>query len=171
MGAPTMSGEAPRGQRGFTYIALVFAIAVLGITLGAVGILWSTQVRREKEQQLLWVGDQYRAAIVRYRAGTGRLPGALDDLLTDELGPKPRHFIRQLYPDPMTGQADWQTIEGPGGGIMGVFSSSKDVPIKVANFPQRYKDFEQAETYADWKFSANTRAQRLRRAIRPAGGN
>jgi type II secretory pathway pseudopilin PulG len=160
---------ALRWQGGFTYVGLLFAIAILGITLSTVGVLWSTQIRRDKEAQLLWVGDQYRQAIGRYRNGTGRLPMALQDLLTDEQAQVPRHFIRQLYPDPMTGQADWQVIEGPGGGVLGVASTSPDKPIKVANFPSQYQEFEKAETYSDWKFVFKPGVSRHRRLIRPTG--
>ena len=31
----------------------------------------------------------------------------LADLVTDERSVVPRHFLRQIYRDPMTGQADW----------------------------------------------------------------
>ncbi len=160
-----------RAQAGFTFVGLMVVVAVLGITLAAVGIVWSTEVRREKEAQLLWVGDQYRKAIMRYRAGTGRFPMALDDLLLDNQSAAPRHFIRQVYPDPMTGQADWQLVQGPDGGILGVASSSQDTPIKVANFPAQYQEFEKAKTYADWQFVNTPRALRRHRAVRPAGVN
>ena len=159
-----------RGQGGFTYLGLLFAIAVLGITLASAGVLWSTQIRREKEAELMWVGDQYRAAIARY-ASSGGYPTALEDLVNDPRSPQPRHYLRKLYPDPMTGSADWQVVLGPSGTIIGVASTSQDKPIKVANFPARYVEFEKAETYADWKFANTGRNQRPRRAIRPAGAN
>jgi type II secretory pathway pseudopilin PulG len=158
-------------QRGFTYLGLLFAIAVLGITLATVGILWSTQIKREKEAQLLWTGDQYRQAIARYVASGGQYPQALEDLLLDKRFPQARRYLRQLYPDPMTGAADWQLVLGPNGAIIGVASTSQDKPIKVANFPLRYVAFEKAEVYADWKFVNTGRFQRPRRAIRPAGSN
>jgi type II secretory pathway pseudopilin PulG len=160
-----------RAQAGFTFVGLMVVVAVLGLTLAAVGVVWSTEVRREKEAQLLWVGDQYRQAIMRYRAGNGRFPLALEDLLDDKAGANPRHFIRQVYPDPLTGQADWQLVQGPDGGILGVASSSQDVPIKVANFPAQYQEFEKAKTYGDWQFVNTPRALRRHRAIRPAGSN
>lgn len=160
-----------RAQAGFTFVGLMFAVAVLGITLAAVGVVWSTEIRREKEAQLLWVGDQYRLAIIRYRAGNGRFPLALEDLLDDKNAASPRHFIRQEYPDPMTGQADWQLIQGPDGGILGVASSSQQEPIKVANFPPQYPEFEKAKTYGDWQFINTPRALRRHRAVRPAGVN
>lgn len=160
-----------RGQGGFTYLGLLFAIAILGITLATVGIVWSTEARRDKEAQLLWVGDQYRVALTRYRASGGQLPMALEDLLEDKRFPVARRYLRQLYPDPMTGAVDWQLILGPNGGILGVASSSQEKPIKVANFPARYQQFEDAASYADWQFVPSGRGMRRQRAIRPAGVN
>ncbi len=157
MVTPTRSGSArsarTRSQSGFTLLALLFAVAVLGITLATVGILWSTQIRREREAELLWVGDQYRLAITRYRASGGQFPLALTDLVTDPRAPLPQHFLRRLYPDPMTGKPDWLLIMAPGGtGIIGVASSSQDKPIKQANFGTADGQFEQAQCYCDWKF-------------------
>jgi type II secretory pathway pseudopilin PulG len=155
---------------GFTYVGLMFAIAVLGITLATVGVVWSTQIRRDKEAELLWVGDQYRVAIGRYRASGGQLPQELADLIEDKRTPVPRHYLRRLYPDPMTGAADWQLIEAPGGGgIIGIASSSQGKPIKVAGFSQLNKPFEGAECYCDWKFIYSPRYLRQHRAIRRSG--
>jgi len=149
---------AQRRQAGFTYIGLMFAIAVLGITLATVGVVWSTQIRRDKEAELLWVGDQYRAAIGRYRGFGGQLPMALADLVEDPRVPLPRRFLRRVYPDPMTGKADWMLIMAPGGtGIVGVASSSQDKPIKQANFSAVDAPFEDAQCYCDWKFVLSLR--------------
>jgi type II secretory pathway pseudopilin PulG len=137
---------------GFTYIGLLFAVAVLGITLAATGVIWTTQIRRDKEAELLWIGDQYRTAIGRYRASGGQFPQALTDLLVDQRFPQVRHYLRRLYPDPMTGAADWQLIPAPGTGIMGVASSSQGKPIKVANFSDQDGAFNDAQCYCDWKF-------------------
>jgi type II secretory pathway pseudopilin PulG len=142
-----------RAQCGFTYLGLLFAVAVLGITLATVGVVWSTQIRRDKEAELLWVGDQYRAAIGRYRASGGQFPLALTDLVEDSRFPVPRRHLRRLYPDPITGRADWQLIMVPGGtGIIGVASSSQDKPIKQSNFAAADAAFENAQCYCDWKF-------------------
>ena len=155
---------APRRQAGFTYIGLMFAIAVLGITLATVGVVWSTQIRRDKEAELLWIGDQYRSAIGRYRSGGGQFPQELADLLEDKRTPVPRRYLRKLFADPMTGAADWQLINAPDGGIIGIASSSQGKPIKVAGFSQQDAAFEKAECYCDWKFVYAPRAGRHRRA-------
>jgi type II secretory pathway pseudopilin PulG len=156
-------------QGGFTYLGLLFAVAVLGITLATIGVVWSTQARREREAELLWVGDQYRNAIAQYRNYGGQLPLALTDLVQDPRVPLPRRFLRRLYPDPMTGQADWQLITVPGGnGIIGVASSSQDKPIKQANFNTVDAQFADAQCYCDWKFVSSFRNRWGAAAIRPA---
>ena len=159
-----------RGLRdaGFTYLGLLFAIAIIGITLATVGVVWSTQIRRDKEVELLWIGDQYRAAIGRYRASGGQYPQALTDLLEDKRFPVVRRYLRKLYADPMTGAADWQPIVAPGGGILGIASSSKDKPIKVAGFSPSDTAFEKMECYCDWKFIYAPRYHRNRRVYTPA---
>ena len=159
-------------QSGFTYIGLLFAVAIIGITLATVGVVWSTQAQRDREAELLWVGNQYRVAIAHYRAAGGQFPQQLTDLVQDERVPQARHFLRRLYPDPMTGQADWQLITVPGGsGILGVASSSRGKPIKVTGFADQDEAFEGAECYCDWKFIPGSRARHVNRAVRPVTGD
>ena len=157
-------------QPGFTYIGLLFAIALLGITLATVGIVWSTQIRREKEAELLWIGGQYRAALGRFLANGGQYPQDLGDLLEDKRTPVPRRYLRKLFVDPMTGAADWQLIRNPTGGITGIASSSQGKPIKVAGFSPQDAAFEQVECYCDWKFvfAPRTWQRRPTRATAPA---
>jgi len=141
-----------KSERGFTYLGLLFAVVILGLTLSAVGVVWSTQIRRDREAELLFVGDQYRTAIGRYYAAGGAYPLDLKDLLADQRFPQVRRYLRRLYPDPITGDADWQPILGAGGGIIGIASNSQLKPIKVSNFPEADSAFEKAECYCDWKF-------------------
>ena len=140
------------GQRGFAYLALLFAVAVLGITLATVGVVWSTQIRREKEAQLLFAGDQIRAAIGHYFFESGHYPPSLAELLTDSRYPQAHRHLRRLYYDPMTNSQDWTLIYAPGGGIIGVASPMQDKPIKQTNFGPDDQSFENAECYCDWKF-------------------
>ena len=159
--------RARRTERGFTFLGLLFVIAMLGIALSAVGVVWSAEIRRDREVQLLFVGDQIRAAIGHYYREGGQYPQALTDLLEDKRVPQTRRYLRRLYPDPMTNSADWQPIVAPQGGIMGVASSSQLKPIKVANFPQIDASFEKTECYCDWKFVYSAYFGRRHRLIKP----
>lgn len=144
-----------RRQQGFTYLALLFAVALSGIALAAIGVVWSTERQREKEKELLAIGDEIRRAIGAYYEGAPgsvkRYPAKLEDLLKDMrfLGVK-RH-LRQIYPDPMGSQA-WSLVTAPEGGIMGVYSNSTEAPIRQAGFADRFAAFEGKSRYADWQF-------------------
>jgi type II secretory pathway pseudopilin PulG len=145
--------RSPQQQRGFTYLGLMAAIVILGILLTLAGRIWSFSEQRDKEARLLWAGDQYRLAIGRYYTFAHHYPLALEDLLLDDTTPVPRRFLRQLYPDPITGQADWALILDPrSNGIMGIASKSNLAPIKRRNFPDLDIGFADTDCYCDWKF-------------------
>jgi type II secretory pathway pseudopilin PulG len=148
--------NATRNQKGFTYFGLLIIVAVMGMGLAAFGELYSRSSQREKERELLFVGNEYRQAIAAYyqkSPGNKVYPKKLDDLLEDKRFPVPQHHLRRLYRDPITGREDWGVLEAPGGGIMGVHSLSEDVPVKSGNFGRREAAFEGAPAYKDWVFS------------------
>lgn len=138
--------------RGFTYLTILFIVAIMGVGLAVVGEVWHTAVMREKEAELLYAGNQYRNAIVRYyHGGPQQYPRSLSDLLKDPRKPGTERYLRKLYPDPVSGK-DWGIVKAPDGGIMGVYSRSEDKPIKKAFFRVRDRSFEGAISYSDWKF-------------------
>ena len=143
--------------KGFTYLSLLIAVAITTAALAAMGGIWSQAAQREKERELLFVGEQFRQAIALYYwrtpGGAHQYPKDLEALLEDKRWPVIQRYLRRIYRDPITGRADWGVVEAPGGaGIMGVYSKSEDVPIKTAGFPARWSSFEDARNYADWKF-------------------
>jgi type II secretory pathway pseudopilin PulG len=148
-----------RQRRQSGAVLLIVLLFVLVSTLGASSLvqIQQTQSQREREEQLLFVGDQYRRAISSYYntippGGARALPKSIDNLLEDKRFPVPRQHLRRAYLDPMTGQADWILISGLGG-IVGVRSRSEVAPIKRGGFDARYKRFEAANTYSEWQFS------------------
>ncbi len=151
---------APRASRlfctGFTYIGLLIFIALMGIALAGTGMVWQTQARRDKERELLFVGDQFRRAIGQYYerspGGDKRFPRSLDELLLDKRYPATQRYLRRVYPDPITGKAEWGFVKGPEDRIVGVYSLSEDAPFKRAGFPTNYQDFEAKERYREWRF-------------------
>jgi type II secretory pathway pseudopilin PulG len=143
-----------RRARGFTYVGLLVLIVLIGIMLAAAGEVAATSARRERETQLLWVGHEYRAAIGRYWYQRRAFPQTLEELLGSAPdAPVKARFLRRLYPDPMTNAVDWVLVPAPGGGIMGVASSSKRAPLKTGQFDQGDNDFDKASTYGDWQFT------------------
>jgi type II secretory pathway pseudopilin PulG len=150
-------GAAARGAGGFTYVGLLLAVAIMAGGLAAIGELASTAAKREREAELLFAGDQFARAIAEYAAsspGAQQYPPTLEDLLADKRYPNVRRHLRRIYPDPMTGHADWVLVRGPGGGIVGVHSRSTAQPLKTANFPSEYQSFANATAYTSWQFVA-----------------
>ena len=145
-----------RGEWGFTYLTVLFMAALLGVMMAAAGILWSTAQQREKERDLLFIGNAYRKAIALYYVRTPgavkRFPQSLRDLLRDERQLSTVRYLRQPYADPMMPGSGWGIVRAPDGGIAGVFSQSLVQPLKRGNFAGRDGEFENAETYSRWQF-------------------
>ena len=86
-------------------------IMVIASTVAAK--VWRTVLQREKEEELIFRGQQYAQAIFLYRKARGALPTELKQL--DEKGPKNERFIRKLYKDPITGKDFGLVFMGPNG--------------------------------------------------------
>jgi type II secretory pathway pseudopilin PulG len=147
----------PIAEKGFTYLGIMIIVMVMGMGLAAFGTIYSQTAQRDKEAELLFVGEQFRSAIESYylkSPGARAYPKKLEDLVEDKRFPMPMRHLRRIYPDPITGSTDWGLVEMPGnGGIMGVFSKSEEKPIKQANFSVKQAAFEDAESYTKWTFT------------------
>jgi hypothetical protein len=132
---------------------VLFAIAIMASGLALIGELWHTSLLREKEADLLHIGNAYRRAIMLYYESTPmrQYPRQLEYLVKDNRFPATRRYLRKLYPDPITG-GEWGTMRGPDGGIMGVYSVAPGTPLKSANFRLVNTGFAGASRYADLKF-------------------
>ena len=146
---------------GFTFIAALMLVILMGILLGAVGQSWQMVMKREKEAELLFRGNQILDAINGWRtprpiAGQPNPPPLKDlkDLLEDPNSLQKKRYLRRLYKDPITNK-DFDIIRGdPTVGIIGVASSSTEKPLKIdfQNMSGAYKTFNKKEKYSDWKF-------------------
>lgn len=150
------TGSGPRaGQRGIGYLVILFWLALGSVALTGEAMLWSMERLREREQELLFAGDQIRRAIGSYHAASaqpGQYPPSLQSLLDDQRSfPSQRH-LRQLYADPMAGGAPWVEIRGSHGGIIGVHSASARPPIQRTGFTALDEEFEGKTAYAQWHF-------------------
>lgn len=167
-----------KSSAGFTYLAALVLVIVLGIMLGAAAQSWTMLMKREREVELLFRGRQIVEAIARwYRPPVmaGAPPAVarpltdLKDLLTDSKSLTKVHYLRRdpttVYNDPITGK-EWAEIR-VGGAIVGVASTSEDTPLKQggfldANYPldatrdkyliTMFKNFEDKPKYKDWQF-------------------
>lgn len=155
-GRMAKSGRQSSRQGGFTYLGLLAIILTMGVVLASAGEVWHVAIKREKEQELLFVGNQFRQAIKSYYEHTPpqtqRYPARLEDLLRDPRFPSTQRYLRKIYADPISGDMKWGLVKGPGGEILGVHSLSMKEPVKKGNFRSVDKNFENKTKYADWVF-------------------
>lgn len=141
---------------GFSYVALLILIAVLAVVASTTLQAGATVQRRHAEEELLRVGAEFARALASYRAatpaGADPLPRQLDDLLADPRYAGARRHLRNVRPDPLSGAQDWGILRGPDGGIVAIHSLSKGKPIKVSGFAQGQQQFDNAQSYAEWRF-------------------
>jgi type II secretory pathway pseudopilin PulG len=144
-----------RQTSGFTYLTVLFIVAIMMAGLALVGEMWETSAKREREAELLFAGNQYRRAITLFYestpGGVKRYPRTLEELSKDPRQPATQRYLRRRYPDPLGG-AEWGLVKAPDGGVRGVYSLSEEKPLKTAGFKLRDAGFESAQRYADWKF-------------------
>jgi type II secretory pathway pseudopilin PulG len=137
-----------RRQKGFTYMIALFMVATLSVVSLRAMERTLTKDRREREAELLYVGQAYRQAIqVYYQNSPGtakKYPPDLQSLLQDARTTSLQRPLRKLYRDPITSSAD--------GGVMGVYSLSTQQPIKVSGFPVTLFGFTGAKSYQQWQF-------------------
>ena len=144
-------------------IMLMLAVFTISVGLMVAFPVWETQVRREKEEELIFRGKQYMEAVRVYLSKyPGRYPSTLEELLD-------KKCIRRLYRDPMTRGGQWNVILATGapasasgealqevlvapagrlGGIknariLGVVSSSTDKSVRL---------FDNQDSYDRWLF-------------------
>ncbi|HYN53159.1 MAG TPA: type II secretion system protein [Methylotenera sp.] len=143
---------------GFTYIGILMLIAISGIGLAGVGIVWHQDMQREREKELLFIGEEYRKAIGSYYMSSPtpvkQFPKTLKDLIIDNRSPEIKRHLRKLYTDPITHDKPWQLVLQQDG-IVGVYSESKLKPLKKYGFLRQYEEFGNAQEYNEWKFIYN----------------
>lgn len=147
-----------RKEDGFTYLAALFMVAVIGITLSVTAEVWSSVAKREREEELIFRGGQMRDAIKSYyysSPGARVFPREMNQLIKDPRFPGVKRHLRRIYEDPMTGKPDWEAIKAPDGTIKGVRSLSEAEPLKKENFPLGLEDFSGKSKYSEWEFVYN----------------
>ena len=149
------------GEGGYTLVALLAAMVVAGILMAGIAPTWRHLVIRDREEELVFRGEQYVQAISLFQERFNSLPTDLEELVELRL-------LRRLYDDPITRgpfeliystpagprrasalsqrrQADLEW-EGPGRAalpIIGVVSRSKDEAIRP---------YKENRYYNEWTF-------------------
>lgn len=143
-------------QAGFTYLAALFFVGMLSAMLASTGVVWSTMQQRNKERELLLIGEQFRVAISQYYekspGSVKKYPPTLNDLLKDERQLATQRYLRKIFIDPMTRTNKWGLVQAPEGGIMGVHSLSESRPLKTGNFSETSSELGGKAKYSEWLF-------------------
>src|SRR5438093_2963866 len=141
-----------RNQRGVTYIMVMFAIVLMGISMTVVSKQWTVVMKRDKEAELLFRGNRIKAAIEAYAADYQVRKASRPNvypLKLEQLTEKPKRYLPVVYKDPITGQ-DFELIK-VGAEIRGVKSRSKDKPLDMVHF-------KNADTYDQIAFQVQAAA-------------
>jgi type II secretory pathway pseudopilin PulG len=151
------TGDPAARPRGFAYLFLLVAVALLAAVAASAVKTGALLARRSAEDQLLAVGAEFSLALESYAkatpAGRPPAPRMLEELLADQRFPGVLRHLRQVYADPLTGQRDWGLLQDPNGFIVGVYSMAPGVPVKQQGFGDLNAHMQDAQTYAAWVFS------------------
>ncbi len=97
-------GVHGRGDAGYAMAALLVSIAVMGILLSAAMPSWKALVQREREDELVFRGEQYARAVGLFqRKFAGAFPPSIDLLVEQK-------FLRKKYKDPMVPDGEFQIL-------------------------------------------------------------
>lgn len=132
-----------RAQGGFTYLLLLWWVALSGVMLMALGEHWAAQAQRDREAELVDRAEQIQRAIEAYASvpvndGVSRLPRKLEDLLEDRRSGELRRHLRQPWRDPITRGGAWGLVRDANEGITGVHSLSRQRPLRAPAGVERY---------------------------------
>ncbi|MEI6303307.1 MAG: hypothetical protein WCR74_17835, partial [Betaproteobacteria bacterium] len=154
-------------QGGYTYFGLLLAVLAASLAVSAGATLLGNDMRRDKESELLFAGDEIRRAIELYHAkntaGPQPFPRTMDALLRDPNQLSIQRYLRKIYRDPLhepeapgasPENGSWVLIRDANGQIVGVHSNSQREPLRKTGFPKQYEGFRQTKRYADWQFLA-----------------
>src|SRR6058998_3147390 len=147
-------GRVCQAERGVTYLLVMLAVVLIGISVTVAAKQWKAVVQREKEADLLARGIEVQTALAVYSAQQkkGRVvPGEIYPLTLEELTKQPKPALRKAYKDPITGD-NWEYVRDPTGRIKGVRSKSKAEPFKQKDFPPVLRHFDGLTSYNDWVF-------------------
>jgi type II secretory pathway pseudopilin PulG len=152
-----------QGERGYTMAALLVAMTIMAIMMTVAMPVWTHYVQREREEELIWRGQQYaRAVMLWQRKFANTFPPSVDVLVEQK-------FLRKKYKDPITGD-DFQVVPPTGmpmpganvsasaparpaprmtsvgtnvqaPGVAGVVSKSTATSIKILNGRQRHNEW------------------------------
>lgn len=145
-------------QRGFSFVATLLLVALVGLGLAIAGPTWAQQAKREREREMLRIGVLYAQALAAYYAASPgadrQYPPSIEALLLDTRFVGTVRHLRKAYGDPVNGYAPWGLVLNDTGRIIGVRSLSQEAPIATAALRLDDRVLPPVSRYADWTFTA-----------------
>lgn len=127
-GTPT-APDLISGTRGYAFLVLMMMVTILLVSLTAALPSIYTEGQREKEEELIFRGNEYARAILFFHNKFGRYPGSIEELVKKTNGVR---FLRQAYSDPMNPQGNWRFIHANAAGMV-IDSRTMTLPTSPAN--------------------------------------
>src|ERR1700746_3694130 len=103
-----MKIQAPKSRRegGYILLSVMLLVTLMMLVLTIELPRIAQQIKREKEEELIHRGNEYRSAIRKFFRKFGRYPLSIDQLEnTNNI-----RFLRKRYKDPFTGKDDWRLL-------------------------------------------------------------
>ena len=96
-----------QGNRGYAMAGLLVGMSIMAVMMTVVMPVWTHYVQREREEEMLWRGQQYARAIMLWqRKYANTFPPSVDVLVE-------QRFLRRKYKDPLTND-DFQVVPPTG---------------------------------------------------------
>lgn len=102
-------------RNGFTFLATVFMVMIIGIMLGLTGQSWKTIMKREREKELLFRGSQIKEAMENWYNPAYKVPGVtraavhpltdLKHLMEDPYTLTPIRYLPHTYATELDGKS------------------------------------------------------------------
>jgi type II secretory pathway pseudopilin PulG len=113
------TGSTTPADGGFMMVAILIGMGVAAIMMTAMLPKWRQQVQRQREEELIFRGEQYARAIVLYYVkNRGAYPPSIDVLVSD-------HYLRKKWKDPVTND-DFALV---GSGIINLPGAGQSTPV------------------------------------------
>jgi len=101
-------------SEGYAFVVLMVALTVMLIALAAALPSVYHESQREKEEELIFRGNEYAHAIYLFQRQFQRYPKSVDELIrTNNI-----RFLRHAYKDPMSPNGKWRFIHVGAGGAL-----------------------------------------------------
>ncbi len=92
-----------RGNRGYAMAALLIGMSIMAVLMSAILPVWTHMATREKEEELIFRGNQYARAIGLFQRKFANTAPPTIDVLVEQ------RFLRKKYKDPIT-KDDFQPL-------------------------------------------------------------